>query len=124
MATGPQTRALRKDQIERLEKFRRIPHDGSPAGYSYPQLRLTLGSPCTWKTVKKALEGLPIAILIHARISEWIERYLPPLPLPQDWKALAAGMDRTDEADEPKTGIEKTPGTTIPFPGRDSKGEK
>jgi hypothetical protein len=98
MPRGPQTRSLRKDQIERLEKFRRTSHEGSPAGYSYPQLRLALGSPCAWETVQRALKGLPIAILIHARISEWIERHLPKLPLKPDYKTLSTG-EKTDEAE-------------------------
>ena len=98
MAKGPQTRALRKDQIQRLEKFRRTAHDGSPAGYSYPQLRLALGSPCAWETVKRALEGHPIAILIHARIAEWIERHLAKPPLKPDNKTKSTG-EKADEAE-------------------------
>lgn len=127
MPKGPETRILRKDQIDRLERFRRTPHDGSPAGYSYPQLRLALGSPCSWETVRKALQGRPIAYLIHARISEWIDRYLPPVTLPKEGKASALATDRPDEAVALETETEERP-TTITFPGRarerkDDKGE-
>jgi len=122
MARGPQAQALRRDQIERLEKFRRTPHPGSLAGYSYPQLTAALGSPCTWQTVKRALEGRPIANLIHHKITEWIERYLPTLPPTEDGKVAATATDRPDEADTPELQT-KSKKTTISFPGRDLKGE-
>lgn len=98
MPRGPQTRTLRKDQIERLEQFRRTPHDGSPAGYSYPQLRIAMGSPCAWETVQKALQGRPVAQLIHGKISEWIERFLPAGKTVTDGKAAAAGEKSEEEA--------------------------
>jgi hypothetical protein len=122
MARGPQVRRLEKDQIDRLEKFRRTPYPGKPAGYSYPQLAAALGNPCTWKTVKRALEGRPIANLIHHKITEWIERYLPTLPPTEDGKVAATATDRPDEADTPELQT-KSKKTTIPFPGRDLKGE-
>jgi hypothetical protein len=89
---GRQTRILRKDQIERLETFRRTAHDGSPAGYSYAQLRLAMGKPCGWETLQRALQGRPVWDLLYYRISEWIERYLPVSPKPEmDGKTAAAG---------------------------------
>jgi hypothetical protein len=108
MARGRQTRTLRKDQIERLEAFRRTAHDGSPAGYSYPQLRLAMGKPCGWETLQKALRGAAVWDLVHHRLAEWIERYLPAAELPPDGKAAAAG-DLTGKRDEPN---EETSGTT------------
>jgi hypothetical protein len=101
MRRGPQTRILRKDQIERLEQFRRTAHDGSPAGYSYPQLRLAMGSPCAWETVQKALQGRPVAQLIHARLAEWIERFLPAGKMVIDGKAAAAGEKKEDTTTRP-----------------------
>jgi hypothetical protein len=99
MARGKQTRTLRQDQIERLEKFRRTSHDGANAGYSYPQLAIAMGKPCGWETLQNALKGRPVWVLIHGKLAEWIERYVPAQPL-HDGKALAAG-NGGDDPEEP-----------------------
>jgi hypothetical protein len=99
MSRGRQTRALRKDQIERLEKFRRSHHDGAHYGYSFPQLRLAMGMRFGWATLKKALSGLPVWDLHYTHIAEWIERYLPAAPAKLDGKQLASG--ETPEQQEP-----------------------
>jgi len=88
---------LRKDQIERLEKFRKACHDGAPHGYSYPQLRLAMGMTFGWRSVQAALQGRPVWDLYHAPIAQWIERYLPAPAAPVDGKSLAAGMERSSE---------------------------
>jgi hypothetical protein len=98
MARGKQTRVLRPDQIERLEKFRRASHDGAPHGYSYPQLRLAMAAGFHWQTLKNVLAGLPVWDLHHSWIAQWIERYLPAPPAPIDGKAAASG--ERDEANE------------------------
>lgn len=103
MARGKQVRTLSKDHIERLERFRRAPHDGASAGYSYPQLRLAMGKPCTWSTLQKALKGEPIYELICWRIREWIDRYVPAketAPV-RDGKSAAAGRE-SDESEFPE----------------------
>ena len=99
MSRGRQTRKLRKDQIDRLERFRRTSHDGSPAGYSYPQLRLAMGSPCGWETLKKALQGAPVYDLVAYKLVEWIERYLPAGKTVRDGKTAAAG-EKLSEAEQ------------------------
>ncbi len=101
MARGRQTRTLRKDQIERLEKFRKARHDGAPHGYSYPQLRLAMGMTFGWRSVQAALQGRPVWDLYHAPIAQWIERYLPAPAAPVDGKSLAAGMERSSEEAAP-----------------------
>jgi hypothetical protein len=100
VAKGRQTRALRKDQIERLETFRRQAHEGAPAGYSYAQLRLAMGKPCSWETLQKALQGLPVWDLRYFRINEWIERYLPASPKPEPEGKTAAAGERLSPAEQ------------------------
>jgi len=89
---------LRKDQIERLEKFRKACHDGAPHGYSYPQLRLAMGMTFGWRSVQAALQGRPVWDLYHAPIAQWIERYLPAPAAPIDGKAAASGERSSEEA--------------------------
>ncbi len=108
MARGRQTRTLRKDQIERLEMFRKAHHDGAPHGYSYPQLRLAMGMTFGWRTVQAALQGRPVWDLYHAPIAQWIERYLPAPPAPVDGKAAASGEREIDEPDEEEAGTTGT----------------
>jgi hypothetical protein len=102
MARGKPTRALRPDQIARLEAFKKAAHqeEGAPHGYSYPQLRLAMAAGFRWETLKKALEGRPVWVLHHAYIVEWIERYLPASAAAPDGKAAAAGEkhEETTEA--------------------------
>jgi hypothetical protein len=102
---GRRSKALRRDQIERLEKFRRLSHDGAPHGYSIPQLRTAMGAQFKWDTLKRALEGLPIWELHYGFIAQWIEGHLPLVPLP-DGKTAAAGD--MDERDEEKAGATRT----------------
>jgi len=109
MPRGKQVRTLRKDQIERLERFRRAPHDGAPSGYSYAQLRLAMGKPCTWSILQKALNGEPIWDLIYWRVSEWIDRYVPAKET-HDGKTAAAGRDSDESelSEQPDTGRRKS----------------
>jgi hypothetical protein len=99
MARGKQIRALRPDQIARLLRFKKAPHEGAPHGYSYPQLRLAMAASFRWETLKKALGGHPVWDLHHNWIASWIERYLPAPPAPIDGKAAASGA-RSDEKDD------------------------
>ncbi len=103
MPRGRQSRKLSPEQIQRLEKFRKSPHEGAPHGYSLPQLRLAMGAQFGWQTLKSALLGVPIWDLSHAYIVQWMERFLsnapvstggPPKPI-RDGKAASAG-DRED----------------------------
>jgi hypothetical protein len=105
MSPGRQSKTLRPDQIERLEKFRRMAHDGAPHGYSIPQLCTAIGAQFKWGTLRRALKGLPIWDLFHGFIVQWIESNLPLVPLP-DGKTAAAG-DR-DERDQEKAGATRT----------------
>src|SRR5208282_6581252 len=100
MARGKQTRALRPDQIARLDAFRKAAHpqEGAPHGYSFSQLRLAMAASFRWETLKKALGGLPVWDLHHDYIAQWIERYLPAAPLPVDGKAAASGERSSEEA--------------------------
>lgn len=91
MPRGRQSRALSKNQIERLERFRRAAHEGAAHGYSLPQLRMAIGASFGWRTLAKALQGRPVWDLHHSYIVQWIDRYLPP-PV-RDGKAEAAGKD-------------------------------
>jgi hypothetical protein len=91
MSRGRQTRKLTADQIRRLEEFRRASHDGAPHGYSLPLLRTAMGARFGWATLQKALQGRPVWELSHAYIVQWIERYLPAVPIVLDQKSLAAG---------------------------------
>jgi len=100
MARGRQTRTLRPDQIARLAAFKKAPHPehGAPHGYSFPQLRLAMAIGCSWETVQKALQGLPVWEQHHLYIAQWIERYLPAPPAPIDGKAAASGERSSEEA--------------------------
>lgn len=102
---GRQSRVLRPGQVERLEKFRRMSHDGAPHGYSIPQLCTAMGAHFKWSTLKRALEGLPIWDLHYGFIAQWIESNLPLVPLP-DGKSAAAGD--MDERDQEKAGTTRT----------------
>lgn len=119
MPRGKQTRALRPDQIARLLKFKKQPHDGAPHGYSYPQLRMAMAASFRWETLKKALGGHPVWDLHQSWIAQWIDRYLPAAPGPVDGKLAASGersevdepaeeSRETDERDEKKTGATGT----------------
>jgi hypothetical protein len=98
MARGRQTRKLRPDQVQRLEQFKRAAHDGAPHGYSLPQLKLAMTLGCSWETLQKALQGLPVWDQHHSHIAQWIERYLPAPPAPMDGKSAASG--ERDEANK------------------------
>jgi hypothetical protein len=106
MARGRQTRTLRPDQIERLEKFRRSSHDGAPHGYSLAQLRLAMDASFGWQTLKKALAGLPVWDLHHSYIAQWIERFIPAASAPIDGKAAASG--ERNEQDTEAAGADGT----------------
>jgi hypothetical protein len=113
MARGKQIRALRPDQIARLLRFKKAPHEGAPHGYSYPQLRLAMAASFRWETLKKALGGHPVWDLHHNWIASWIERFLPPAEGARengasalDFKSLAAG--ERNESDEEETGTDGT----------------
>jgi hypothetical protein len=100
MPRGRQSKTLRADQIEGLEKFRRLPHDGAPHGYSIPQLRTAMGAQFKWGTLKRALEGLPIWELHYGFIAQWVEQNLPVKPPADD------GF--THEPDQEKAGATRT----------------
>ena len=104
MARGRQTRKLRPDQITRLETFKRAPHDGAQHGYSLPQLRLAMALGCSWETLQKALQGLPVWDKHHDYIAQWIERFLPAPPAAIDGKAAASG--ERNEPDEEEAGTD------------------
>jgi hypothetical protein len=106
MPRGRQARQLSKSQIERLEEFRRAPHEGARHGYSLPQLRLAMGAAFGWRTIQKALQGRPVWDLHYTYIAQWIDRYLPPVKLARDGKAAAAGEDKepVEMADAEKEG--------------------
>jgi hypothetical protein len=119
MSPGPRTRKLTPDQIQRLEKFRRESHEGAPHGYSLPLLRTAMGMRFGFRTLGKALQGLPIAELSYSAIAQWIERYLPAVPAVLDSKQLASGEREDDfngrpapDGEEAKNDAEETPGTT------------
>lgn len=97
MTRGRQTRKLTPSQIGRLETFRRARHEGAPSGYSLPQLRSAMGIGCSWETLQKALQGLPVWDLHHASIVQWIDRFVP-VPEIRDGKAAAAG-EREEESE-------------------------
>jgi hypothetical protein len=77
MPRGRQTRTLQPSQIERLEMFKRAPHEGAAHGYSLPQLRSAMGLGCSWETLQKALQGRAVWDQHCDYIAQWIERYLP-----------------------------------------------
>jgi len=123
MSPGPRTRKLTPDQIQRLEEFRRASHDGAPHGYSLPLLRTAMGMRFGFRTLGKALQGLPIAELSYSAIAQWIERYLPAVPAVPDSKKLASGEREDDfngrvqvqpapDGEEAKNDAEETPGAT------------
>jgi hypothetical protein len=92
MVRGRRSKILPKDYIERLERFRRAPHDGAPGGYGLPMLRSAMSAPFTWETLQRALDGLPVAELTHAWLVAWIDKHFPAPPV-RDGKMLAAGRD-------------------------------
>jgi hypothetical protein len=98
MPRGRQTRILCKERIERLEKFRRASHEGAPHGYSLPLLRSAMAASFGWRTLQKALQGLPIWELHYRYIVQWIDRYLPVNHV-RDGKAAAGndGFGRDDD---------------------------
>lgn len=99
MPRGRQTRELTRDQIQRLEKFRRASHEGAPHGYSVALLRTAMGARFSPETLQKALQGLPVWILYHAYIVEWLDRYVPAPPAVLDGKAMSSG-ERDEENGE------------------------
>lgn len=100
MAPGRQTRKLTAEQIDRLERFRKSPQEGAPAGYSLPALRSAMQAPFGYKTLGKALQGLPVWELHHSWLVVWIERYLSV----QNGKTNGSG----DESDEKEDGATRT----------------
>lgn len=102
MPNGRQTRRLTEDQIERLDKFRRAAHDSARGGYSFPQLKLAMSAPFGYKTLGKALKGLPVWDLHHSWIVSWIERYLgkPAQPAISGKDAAAGEREEESERDE------------------------
>src|SRR5882762_1834640 len=102
MPRGRQTRTLRPDQIERIQRFRMATHDGAPHGYSLPQLRLAMDASFGWETLRNALLGRPVWDLSHAYIVQWLDRYIPAADPPIDGKAAAAGV-RVEEGDAQET---------------------
>jgi hypothetical protein len=89
MPHGRPSQALRKDQIDRLEQYRR-----ENGNLGLPRLNRTMGSPFKWRTLQRALEGRPVWDLNYEFIVAWIERMCPPAPeLPPDVKMAAAGKD-------------------------------
>ena len=96
---GPRSKTLTKAQIDCLQNFR-VSH-----GYSYPQLKLAMGSHgkgFKFRVLLRALQGKPIWELNARMIVEWLERFVPGgnslrQSIPQrDYKSLAAG-ERPDE---------------------------
>jgi hypothetical protein len=77
MARGRQTRELTKEQAQRLEKFRLARHEGAECGYSLPQLARAMAAPFGYKTLGKALQGLPVWDLHHTYIVSWLDRFVP-----------------------------------------------
>ncbi len=95
MPRGRQSQSLTPHQIELLRKFKTMPHEGARNGYSLPLLRTAMGAPFGYKTLGKALEGLPVWVNSHSFISQWIARYLTAPPV-RSGKDAASG-----ERDEP-----------------------
>jgi hypothetical protein len=93
MTPGPQTRSLNETEIHALKKFRNERHDGAPCGYSLPQLRLAMSAPFGWRTLQKALLGIPVLELHHTYIVRWIAENLSSSPARKirDGKSAAAG---------------------------------
>lgn len=77
MARGRQTRILTKEQVQRLDLFRRARHEGAESGYSLPQLTKAMAAPFGYKTLGKALQGLPVWDLHHSYIVCWLDRFVP-----------------------------------------------
>ena len=100
MPRGRQTRRLTRSQIARLEAFRRARHDGAPSGYSLPQLRSAMALGCSWETLQKALQGLPVWYLHNFAIVQWIDRYLEPETPVRSGKDAAAGEREPEESPE------------------------
>jgi hypothetical protein len=65
-----------------------------------------------FRTLGKALQGLPINELSHSAIVQWIERYLPGVPQVLDSKQLASGEREEPNGEGEKTDAEETPGST------------
>jgi hypothetical protein len=99
MPRGRQSKTLRPDQIESLEKFRRMPHDDAPHGYSIPRLCTAMGAHFKWVTLQRALEGLPIWDLHYGFIAHWIEENTA--------DGTAEGRE-ADERHEEKAGATRT----------------
>lgn len=77
MPRGRQTRKLTEDQVQRLEQFRRTRHEGAESGYSLPQLTQAMAAPFGYKTLGKALQGLPVWDLHYTYIVSWLDRFVP-----------------------------------------------
>lgn len=100
MPKGRPSRTLNPEYRARLEKFRRLSHEGARSGYSLAQLRSAMAAPFGWQTLKKALAGQPVWELSHAYIMEWIDRYLPAAPVIHSGKDAAAGDGPEEENGE------------------------
>jgi hypothetical protein len=102
MPAGRRSKILDKDYIERLERFRRAPHDGAPGGYTLPQLRSAMAPPFSLDVLKNALQGRPVWELSHAWLVAWIDKHFPvPAPRPiHDGKMAAAGPDNGQDDEE------------------------
>lgn len=119
MNPGVQSKRLTAEQIERLKWFRR--HAGRN-GYSFPQLKLAMDAPFTWQTLKRAIEGSPVAEFNHDFIVEWLDRFVPAKPGPKirDYKADAAG----DHTQEPNDNGETLDGPAHPARLRGDRGSE
>jgi hypothetical protein len=84
------------------------PEHGAPHGYSFPQLRSAMAIGCSWETVQKALQGLPVWEQHHFYIAQWIERYLPAPPAPVDGKSAASGERDEINEDTEAAGTDRT----------------
>lgn len=93
---GRQTRVLSKEQMDRLERFRTARHDGAESGYSLPQLTKAMAAPFGYRTVQKALQGLPVWVLHHAYIVSWLDRFVPTLTCPVDDDVVRSQAFRED----------------------------
>lgn len=127
MPRGRQTRKLSEDQVQRLDQFRRTRHEGAESGYSLPQLAKAMAAPFGYKTLGKALQGLPVWDLHYAYIVSWLDRFVPAgvpvvdfsrTDVSEHENASAAFRDglysgrREQPAVEQKADAEETGGTT------------
>lgn len=103
MPRGRQTRVLRPEQIKPLHALR------VEKRWTYQQLKVGIGAPCTAETLKSAMDGNAIWDVYHSFLASWVERWLgvPIIPVvPQDGKAAAAGNDGQKDEREAQQGAE------------------